>query len=154
MKLNTVSFRERTQRLRSYLARISPERELENTRSHLEASIRETVGGAELELKRSGDSGDEESMAMETLDVLIRGDLDDIAPDRLNSLEAIIHKTERPAVDIINGTFRPPPAPCRNYWLGDTKRRLEKVIPSIGGIELPNDLRGRPYGGTGVVVSK
>lgn len=73
MNLNRISLAERTRRIRNYLAQISPERQLENAKSHLEASVGAASGDSEVDVKRSGDSGDEESMAMEPLDVLIRG---------------------------------------------------------------------------------
>lgn len=148
MAFQSQTLQDRATTILAYLRTIAPDGQVEAVRDRLESASSDSSSGDELEVFHGS-----EGSALETLDVLIEdGVRGDLSPDRLDQLEAIIHKSERPAVDIINGTFRTPPAPWREYGLGETKRRLESVIPSIGCIELPNDSRGRPYGGTGFVV--
>ena len=69
-------------------------------------------------------------------------------------LEAIIHKTGRPAIDIVNDSFSAPSGIWSGLGVGQTKDRIEACIPSVGRVEIPNDLRGRPYAGTGFVVGE
>ena len=151
MSFQNLPPKERMSRIRAFLENISPGHQLESAREQLESAASGSGdSGEELEVMRGGE---DENEALETLDVIIRdGDHADVSPGGLDALEAIIHKKERPAVNIINDTFSPPPAPWHEFGVGEVKKRLENVIPSIGRIEVPNDLHGRPYAGTGFVV--
>ncbi|MEM8669338.1 MAG: trypsin-like peptidase domain-containing protein [Planctomycetota bacterium] len=150
MSFQNLPAKERLHRIRAYLESISPSHQLESAKVRLESATGAGDSGEELEVMRGGEEANE---ALETLDVMIRdGDSADVTPGGLDALEAVIHKKERPAVNIINDTFSQPPAPWQEFGIGEAKRRLENVIPSIGRIEVPNDLRGRPYAGTGFVV--
>ncbi len=71
--------------------------------------------------------------------------------DQQNTLEAIVLPKLRPVVNIIGDTFSPPPTPWEFIGSAEVKRRIDKVIPSIGRVELPGH-PSIPYGGTGFVV--
>ena len=69
-------------------------------------------------------------------------------------MEAIINAELRPASLIINGTF----TITHELWSRLSsdpaiRARIEKVIPSVGRIELPHNPK-YPYGGTGFVVGQ
>ncbi|MEJ7592129.1 MAG: trypsin-like peptidase domain-containing protein [Planctomycetaceae bacterium] len=76
---------------------------------------------------------------------------DTIDFDQQNALEAIVLPKLRPVVNIIGDTFSPPPAPWEFFETAEFKQRIDKVIPSIGRIEIPGH-PSVPYGGTGFVV--
>jgi endonuclease G len=67
--------------------------------------------------------------------------------------EAIILPNERPVVDVVNGTYATPPAPFKHLGRKRARKTISEVIPSIGRIELPDNL-SIPYGGTGFVVGQ
>jgi endonuclease G len=78
----------------------------------------------------------------------------DISDSEFASMEAIINADLRPAPLIINGTF----TITHELWSRlstdpEIKARIERVIPSVGRIELPHNPR-YPYGGTGFVVGQ
>lgn len=145
-----LSHEERVQRLRDYLKQISSDGEVEGARGELESASGGTDDFA-LESRSAGD--DEESLAFETLDSLSRHEgPEDISDDGLLALEAVIHKTGRPAINIVQDTFRVPAGEWK--LLGETqiRQRIEAAILSVGCVELPDDPAGRPYGGTGFIV--
>src|SRR5262245_58276514 len=139
----------RTSRLVKMLHQIAPESRLERLSESLEAGHDAEVG-EQLDVGRRSD--DEESAAMEALDVLVRGG--PLDGEQHEALEAIIHKRYRPAVDIVNDTFALPPPPWEHLGSGGPKQMIDAVIQSIGRIEIPNDPMGRPYAGTGFVVGR
>jgi endonuclease G len=104
--------------------------------------------GEQLDVARSGPNDE----ALETLDLLRSDPNAEGTASGLDSLEAIIHKVGRPAIDIRDDTFQTPAGEWRFLGLGETKQRIERAIPSIGRIEIPNDRR--PYAGTGFVVGE
>jgi endonuclease G, mitochondrial len=68
-----------------------------------------------------------------------------------HALEAIVLPKLRPVVFIVGDTFSPPPSPWEFLGNADVKQRIDKVIPSIGRIEVPGH-PSVPYGGTGFIV--
>jgi endonuclease G len=152
MASKDISHAERTRRLRDYLKLISLDEQLESAKTQLEAaSAAHDAGSGEQLDVLTPTSADE---AMESLDKLIRDPDAELSTSGLNSLEAIVHKVGRPVIDIRDDTLLNPPS--KGEWkplgTGETKKRLEDAIPSIGRIEVPND--SRPYAGTGFVVGK
>lgn len=69
------------------------------------------------------------------------------------ALEAIILPKERPVAFVRRGTFDRLDWPFESLNAGPAKGNIDKAIPCIGRIELPNSVR-IPYGGTGFVVGK
>lgn len=75
-----------------------------------------------------------------------------VTPEQLLSTEAIIDEELRPAVDVVNGHFDIVHPLWRDLSQNAILRnRIERVLPSIGRIELPGHPR-LPYGGTGFVI--
>ena len=145
----------RVKRLLSYLEQISPDGSMESARDELQSA---TAGSLpdDAETLQSLSAPSDDGHGLETLDSLVRDrESASVTHDNLDELEAIIHKTGRPAIDIMNDSYS---APGNGEWrelgIGDTRKRIESCIPSIGRIEVPNDLRGRPYAGTGFVVGE
>ncbi|MCK5612640.1 trypsin-like peptidase domain-containing protein, partial [Candidatus Pacearchaeota archaeon] len=142
---------ERTNRIRKYLEQISPDQHIESVREQLESGTEEDYAGDQLEVMRTDQ---DYGKGWDTLDVVISNkNLDRITPEGLDSLEAIIHEVGRPAIDIINDSFETPTGIWREIGIGETKKKIEKTIPSIGRIDVPND-PNRSYAGTGFVVGK
>lgn len=88
---------------------------------------------------------------------------DELSPESLDNLEAIIIPKLRPVYDVLNGSFDTtvadgPLSPGHTLWTKLTtdaqlKARITQVLPAIGRIELlwPTNV---PYGGTGFVVGQ
>lgn len=75
-----------------------------------------------------------------------------LGPEEESGLEAIINAEFRPAIDVVDGTFRS----AHPLWAhlsedASIRARIEAVLPSIGRLELPGNQK-LPYGGTGFVV--
>lgn len=150
MRYEKRTVQERLERVKAYLEQISPDHHLESAKEQLQASTGGDDSGETLEVMVAGR---DDSEALETLDVVIRdGESANVTPANLDSLEAIIHKKGRPAIDIVNDSFNAPAGEWNEIGRGETKKRIERVIPSIGRIEVPNDLR--PYAGTGFVEAR
>jgi endonuclease G len=96
-----------------------------------------------------GASGTEAERAAEAVNRLSRGE--NLAPEHVDALEAIVLPKERPVVDVVGGTYDPPEPPFAHLGEPGPRAIIEKAIPSIGRIELP-DHPSLPYGGTGFVV--
>lgn len=139
-----------TERLKNYLTLV--------TRKHGDIdSVIERLGQAKSEAAPGGMEGmSKQGPDMECVKsgivAMNRGDA--VSPDQRNGLEAIISADIRPAINIVNGTFKS----THPLWtkLSDEvaiRTRIECVIPSVGRIELPGNRR-YPYGGTGFVVGK
>jgi len=120
--------------LRKMLKQIRPEETLVEAASTLESA---GLGDEETTLVTAGFKKLEEGTSL---------DLREEA-----SLEAIIHKRDRPVVNVIGGTYNNPPAPWTFLGQTDIKERLQTAIKSIGRIELPGHV-SIPFGGTGFVV--
>ncbi len=140
----TISDSERKSRLNSLLKKLAPEGSFERLRESLQCD-----SGAEMLKGLSVDQG--RSKAEESLDVLVQGDTDRLAPDQVEALEAVVHLTLRPAIDIVNDRFDQ--LPPHWSWLAEaeTRARIERNIPSIGRIDLPGKAFS-PFAGTGFVV--
>lgn len=151
MPRSNLSHEDRVQRLKDYLQRIAPQGDLERVGEELQPGGGNGESTEALEAMRPTDH--EESMGLETLDALKHNEAPaDIDPDGLLALEAIVHKTGRPAIDVRKNTFNAPPGIWKFLGDGPVRQRIEAAILSVGCVELPNDPRGRPYGGTGFVV--
>jgi endonuclease G, mitochondrial len=74
-----------------------------------------------------------------------------LTPEDSFIAEAIILPNERPAVDVVNGTYDTPPAPFKHLGKKGARARIQAALPAIGRVELP-DHPSLPYGGTGFVV--
>lgn len=139
-----ISGSERRARLARLLKRLSPEGSIER----LTESLQSDSAGEDLESLSIAQGA---SKTAESLEVLVQRGPDRLADDQVETLEAVIHQTLRPAIYIINDRFENPPDHWR--WLADaaTRARIEQNIPSIGRIELPGKTF-LPYAGTGFVV--
>jgi endonuclease G, mitochondrial len=134
------------------------ERNVERLRKYLKM-VSAKHGGIEAMIART-DEGALESMAPATKPKAAKNakrGLETMARERepsgeeLHALEAIILPDLRPAIDIVDGTFKV----THPLWrqLSDKpalKQRIVETIPSVGRIELPG--HALPYGGTGFVV--
>ncbi len=89
----------------------------------------------------------------ESLSIFESGNVGRLSGAHIESLEAIIHKTLRPAIFVVGNGYVSPPS----YWSAldepATRARLGSLLPSIGRIELPGKAF-LPYAGTGFVVGK
>jgi endonuclease G len=65
--------------------------------------------------------------------------------------EAIIMPQLRPVIDIVNDSYKKPEGQWSHLGKKEIRDRIEAAIPSVGRVELPDDLR-HPYVGTGFVV--
>jgi len=103
----------------------------------------ESVGGGAL-----GIPGVRVEAALGGLESAIKGRA--FASGQAAALEAVVHKTLRPAVLIKDGSFGPLPDPWGH--VGAFKDDLRPVIQGIGRIEV--DGSSAPFGGTGFLVGK
>ena len=125
---------EHLNRLRNMVMQVMPKAMIESPASALE----------------SFDLSDEQHQgAVSGLESLVRDE--SINDDQQQALEAIILPKFRPAINIIADTFSNPPAPWQHLGSADIKQRIERVVRSIGRVEVP-DHPTAPYAGTGFVV--
>jgi DNA/RNA endonuclease G (NUC1) len=96
-------------------------------------------------------TGPELQLAVEAIDRLQRNET--LAPEHVDAIEAIVLPKERPVVDVLDGTFEAPPSPFQHLGEEPTRGFIQKAIPSIGRVELPNH-PSLPYAGTGFVVGQ
>jgi endonuclease G, mitochondrial len=82
---------------------------------------------------------------------LLEGRDDELTPDEVFGLEAIVLPDERPVVFIRSGKYDDVGDPWLSLNTEAARSRLGPLLPSIGRIEVPNMPR-IPYGGTGFVV--
>lgn len=132
------------ERLRTMLQQVSS--------GSTEASVLESAGGRMESIE--GVTDEKRAAAMEGLRRLSAIEVlrdDTIDGDQQHALEAIILPRERPAVLVVGDTFAPPSFPWESLGSTDFKARIDRVIPSIGRIEVPKH-PSVPYGGTGFVV--
>ena len=127
------------ERLKNMLQQVTPASTLEAPEGSLESmELPDQARGAAVEgLKKLNAT---ESLREDTIDF-----------DQQNALEAIVLPKLRPVVNIIGDTFSPPPSPWEFFGNAEFKQRIDKVIPSIGRVEIPGH-PSVPYGGTGFVV--
>jgi endonuclease G, mitochondrial len=77
----------------------------------------------------------------------------DITPNEMFGLEAIVMKENRPVVFIRGDSYDDVGNPWSSLNAPEVKTRLSSLFPLIGRIELPNSTL-LPYAGTGFVVGK
>ena len=77
----------------------------------------------------------------------------DITPNEMFGLEAIVMKENRPVVFVRGNSYDDVGAPWSGLNTADVKTRLSGLFPLIGRIELPTSTLV-PYAGTGFVVGK
>jgi endonuclease G, mitochondrial len=77
----------------------------------------------------------------------------DITPNEMFGLEAIVMKENRPVVFVRGNSYDDVGAPWSSLNTADVKTRLSGLFPLIGRIELPTSSLV-PYAGTGFVVGK
>lgn len=127
------------ERLKNMLRQVTPDSTLEVARSSLES----------MELPDQSHSEAAEGLRRLNATESFRDDT--IDPDQQHALEAIVLPKLRPVVNIIGDTFSPPPSPWEFIGSAEFKQRIDKVIPSIGRVEVIGH-PSVPYGGTGFVV--
>jgi len=127
------------ERLKNMLQQVTPGSTLEAAGASLESmELPDQARGAATEgLKKLNAT---ESLRDDTIDL-----------GQQNALEAIVLPKLRPVVFVNGDTFSPPPSPWEFFGNADVKSRIDKVIPSIGRVELPGH-PSVPYGGTGFIV--
>jgi endonuclease G len=77
----------------------------------------------------------------------------DITPNEMFGLEAIVMKENRPVVFVRGNSYDDVGNPWSSLNVAEVKTRLSELFPLIGRIELPNSTL-LPYAGTGFVVGK
>ena len=77
----------------------------------------------------------------------------DITPNEMFGLEAIVMKENRPVVFVRGNSYDDVGNPWSGLNAAEVKTRLSDLFPLIGRIELPNSTL-LPYAGTGFVVGK
>ncbi len=143
-----MSYQERTRRLAKMLKQIAPDADPANLREVLQSSSPTSATEALDSLNAS-----DEEFAVESLDALISNGIESIDHERCEALEAIIHRRYRPALYVIDNSYRGGPAPWDKILEGPARKRIEEAIPAVGRIDLPNH-PSLPYAGTGFVVGK
>jgi endonuclease G, mitochondrial len=96
-------------------------------------------------------SSAEVQLAVDAVDKLQRNEA--LTPEHVDAIEAIVLPKERPVVDVVDGTFAAPPSPFQHFGDQPARGAIEKALPSIGRVELPNH-PSLPYAGTGFVVGQ
>ncbi|UCE62173.1 MAG: DNA/RNA non-specific endonuclease [Phycisphaerales bacterium] len=132
---------EKSRRLSSLVKQIAPDGEVEG--------LAPAASGLEAMPGAGAPEEEEVDRARKGLENIARGA--ELHESEMSALEAIILPQGRPVIDIVNDGFNDPPSPWAHLGTGDTRTRIETVIPSVGRIELPNH-PSLPYGGTGFVV--
>jgi endonuclease G len=103
----------------------------------------------EVALRKRATSEAEYEMALETIERIDRGD--QLEGRHVAALEAIIEPENRPVIDIVNDSYSDVPWNWPMLGEADVRAVIERVIPSIGRVELPNH-PSIPYGGTAFFV--
>lgn len=107
--------------------------------------------GETLDARRVNPAAIETEMALESLDVLRRGDMVD--SEQQFALEAIVMPFFRPVVDVVENKFKD--SHLTNKWAhlssGNLRSRIEECFLSVGRINVPG-MPSLPYAGTGFVV--
>jgi endonuclease G, mitochondrial len=129
---------EKQELVRRYLERIVPESSIEGFSggSSMKATI-ESVGGEDADLAAKAVRHIQEGKALPETEV--------------HALEAIIIPGERPVLNISDGKFDRPIAPFEHLDQEPYRSNIQRAIPSIGRIDLPES-PSIPYAGTGFIV--
>lgn len=130
--------RTRQERLRDTLGRLRPHEGFES------------IGAAEAFESLVEDPAGEDPATVESAVGRLRIG-DDLSPVELGALEAIVHKRDRPAVDVVNDDYHAPPAPWTALAKPETRKRIKAVLPSVCRVEVPGTALG--YNGTAFVVA-
>jgi hypothetical protein len=115
----------------------------------------ESIGGTpsgpspEAALRRRARSEEEFETALETIERVERGD--ELHTRHYAALEAIIEPENRPVLDIVNDSYTEIPWNWEVLGEADVRKTIERVIGSVGRVELPNH-PSIPYGGTAFFV--
>ena len=148
---------EKLARLKGMLAQTAPERTLESVtvqRPPMTAAAPApgVPGSPESAPEfRVAAAEDARAKAQSGLDKLSSGREDQVTPDELFQLEAIVLPDQRPVVFVRDGSYDNLSGIWTSLNAPEVRARLTPLLPSIGRVELPNDPR-IPYGGTGFVV--
>src|SRR5258708_6781017 len=132
---------EKVARLKKMLAQIAPGNTLESIpRPSQQTAGLESMGG--------------ERPAVETaLQKLAEDRTHDMTDAEMFGLEAIVMKTNRPAVFVRGDSYDDCPHPWEALNPAEVKAGVSSHFPMVGRIEVPN-LPQFPYAGTGFVVGK
>jgi endonuclease G len=138
------------ERLRRMLAQVDPTEHSPGLKESLESRTAAAEGPA-LESRRSNLGRFEIEFALESLDVLRRGEAVD--PDQRFALEAIIMPYHRPVVDVFQDRMKTEQLTQKWQHLADAglRSRIEQCLLSVGRINVPA-LPSLPYAGTGFIV--
>ena len=133
------------QELKSYLASLLPENELEAVADTPPAETPMRMAGGMPAPRTDNDR------AHDAVQKLAIGQ--SISDHEAFLIEAIIIPDQRPAIDIDGTDFTVDHKAWKHFGTdAGIKTAIQRVIPSVGRIELP-DHNSLPYGGTGFVVS-
>jgi endonuclease G, mitochondrial len=133
---------EKAKRLKGMLSQIAGRQGLESIAS---ASARASGGLESISAERANiQSG---------LEKLADNRHQDITPNEMFGLEAIVMKENRPVVFVRGNSYDDVGNPWSSLNAAEVKTRLSDLFPLIGRIELPNSTL-LPYAGTGFVVGK
>jgi endonuclease G, mitochondrial len=137
---------EKAARLKKMLTQIAPNNAIESVSR---PSVEGAPGGLE-----SRESADESVAAVESgLQKLSENRYQEITPNEMFGLEAIVLRENRPVVFVRGKSYDDLGDPWRSLNGADVKARLASLLPLIGRIEVPNSPI-LPYAGTGFVVGK
>lgn len=134
-----ISNEERALRLAEYLETISSD-----------SSVAEFISTAQPEKLSEEIPTMEAERSMIAVEHLLSGE--NISPEDIFAVEAIVHKEKRPSHKVLDGKFDPFPGDY--LYLTENKsvkKNIRKAFPSIGRIDTPDR---SIYGGTGFVVGK
>ena len=133
---------EKAKRLKGMLSQIAGRQGLESIAS---ANARASGGLESISPERTN--------AQSGLEKLADNRHQDITPNEMFGLEAIVMKENRPVVFVRGNSYDDVGNPWSSLNAAEVKTRLSDLFPLIGRIELPNSTL-LPYAGTGFVVGK
>ena len=133
---------EKAKRLKGMLSQIAGRQGLESIAS---ASARASAGLESISPERTN--------VQSGLEKLADNRHQDITPNEMFGLEAIVMKENRPVVFVRGNSYDDVGNPWSSLNAAEVKTRLSDLFPLIGRIELPNSTL-LPYAGTGFVVGK
>ncbi|MEO0768495.1 MAG: serine protease [Cyanobacteria bacterium J06649_4] len=143
----------RLENLRNMLRQV--EANVDDIESSALESGTSTYSEATLDIGQVESMPGQAEIATESLDLLLKGQINDIDTDGQDVLEAIVMPYYRPVVDIIDNQIVT--TQLSNKWLhlstDNHKRAIESTLKSIGRIEIPWH-KSLPYAGTGFVVGR
>ena len=133
---------EKAKRLKGMLSQIAGRQGLESIAS---ASARASAGLESISPERTN--------VQSGLEKLADNRHQDITPNEMFGLEAIVMKENRPVVFVRGNSYDDVGNPWSSLNAAEVRTRLSDSFPLIGRIELPNSTL-LPYAGTGFVVGK